>query len=658
MPSILAAMRFTLGLAIALAVGSATEIGHAADQKPLPVPGKTTVYQRVLAKRDTILHASPGGASRDTVRPFQPLYVFARQGDWLQIGLSPTSRPDGWISKDRAIEWHQNIIVSFSTSAGRKRQLMFGTNEDLMAVLRHESPIARARELRRLAVTQGPGAAPGVVAVEPEETVPIEQNFYMFPILDWHDEDHPMSGDLMKVLKVASLPLEDEQRQEAPEEPATVGVVFVIDTSRSMQPYIDATRRAVSSIVERIQRSTVGQYVRFGAIGFRDSVEAALNANPPREIEYRTKVFLRLSSSQTGAQINGAFATIKEATASTVGYHEDAVSGVLEAIHMPEWETAGKDGGPIQQRYIVVISDASPKPQHDPSLPENIRHLGPQEVWQQANNKRITLASIHILTPDGRPNIPMARAAYQSMTPATEGGQQLYFSVDLTRVNTSERDFDPVIGTFSDFIVTEHSRSVEQLRNTQRERQLTALEEASLAMRLRWLGERRNASAPELIEAYTLDVAIENPLVPALDVRLLVTKNQLSTMRDVLAEVVRVGEQTQGELRENEFFERLRGALAQMAQNPGSLVNTRFETLGQAVGEFLDGLPYRSQILDTITPEQWMNLGPRRREVLDRIAAKQQQYEHFAANDRLWTKLYPEAPDGERVYAMPLSSLP
>jgi hypothetical protein len=53
-----------------------------------------------------------------------------------------------------------------------------------------------------------------------------------------------------------------------------------------------------------------------------------------------------------------------------------------------------------------------------------------------------------------------------------------------------------------------------------------------------------------------------------------------------------------------------------------------------------------------------MNMGHRRREVLDRVAAKQQLYERFDRNQALWTPLYPNAPDGERVYAMPLSALP
>jgi serine/threonine-protein kinase PpkA len=330
----------------------------------------------------------------------------------------------------------------------------------------------------------------------------------------------------------------------------------------------------------------------------------------------------------------------------------------MAALAMPEWETAGKDGGPIQQRYVVVISDASPKPPGDPSLPANIRRLGPQEVWQLAQNKHVTLAAIHVLTPDGRPNAAMARAFYKRMTPSTSSGQSLYDAVDLTGDTASEADFLPIIRKFSDFVVSEHSRPLEELQRAQRERSLTPIEEASLAMRLRWLGETRNASAPDLIEAFTLDVAIENPLVPALELRLLVTKNQLSTMRDVLAEVVRVGEITQGEFREDEFFSRLRGALARMAQDPNALINTRFETLGQAVGEFLDGLPYRSQILDTVTEAEWMNMGHRRRIVLDRVSAKQQQYELFATDDRLWTELYPGAPDGERVYAMPLSALP
>jgi len=140
------------------------------------------------------------------------------------------------------------------------------------------------------------------------------------------------------------------------------------------------------------------------------------------------------------------------------------------------------------------------------------------------------------------------------------------------------------------------------------------------------------------------------------------SKNELSTLSAVLAQIIDEGERTRDDsLR---FFDRVRAALARMARDPARLresdqvINTQFSTLGQAMGEFLQDLPYQS-LLQSISQEEWVGKSQaHQREILDLLNLKRSYFEKWHDDDRLWTALYPGAPPGETVLAMPLSSLP
>lgn len=646
-----------LPLALSLLLAAAPALAE--TRRPLGREDAPTVYQRVLAKTDAQLRASPGGAASLRVRAFQPLYVYARDADgWVEAGRGLSTGPEGWLAPDDAVAWKQNIVVSFSNPAGRERQLLFETERALMEVVGHESPIGLARELRRQATDGGAGAAEGVAALEPADHVDILSHFYLLPILDWRMEEHPMTFEPMRVLELASLPLEDEEAPDALANagPVTAGIVFVIDTTNSMEPYIRATARAVTDLITRIRDSEAGALTRFGAIGFRDSVEAARARG--REIGYRTKLFLPLSAEQDPDAVIAGFTDIEDADESTVHFHEDAASGVLDAIRLEGWESAGPNGEPLQQRFIVVISDASPKPQGDETLPPAVRDLDMASLRAQAQTKGIALMAIHLKTPDGVPNHRAAEAAYRSLTTVEGSGRDLYYPVDLTGDATVEAAFGPVVQGVAEFVAREYEASTQELQARALEDDLSPMEEASLAMRLAWLGRARGAEADPLLRVWALDRALENPLLPALDVRLLVSKNELSSMTSVLRAIIEAGETTQAQMREGDFFEVLQGALARIAQNPDLIVNTEFETLDEAVGDFLADLPYQSPLLGNVTAEEWRNMGSERRRLLDRVRARAQLYEHYHDDPALWTALHEGAPAGEHVFAMPFEALP
>jgi serine/threonine-protein kinase PpkA len=67
-----------------------------AQGRPLLVEGKTTLYQRVLSRPGASLHESPGGgALEEAVRPFDIFYVFAREGDWVEVAHAAEGPPQG-----------------------------------------------------------------------------------------------------------------------------------------------------------------------------------------------------------------------------------------------------------------------------------------------------------------------------------------------------------------------------------------------------------------------------------------------------------------------------------------------------------------------------------------------------------------------------------
>jgi serine/threonine-protein kinase PpkA len=88
------------------------------------------------------------------------------------------------------------------------------------------------------------------------------------------------------------------------------------------------------------------------------------------------------------------------------------------------------------------------------------------------------------------------------------------------------------------------------------------------------------------------------------------------------------------------------------------VVDVDFVTLGDAVGEYLEDLPYRSEVM-ALDERTWQQMGGgRQRELIDGIKSKLVYYERVHNDPALWTAPYEGAPPGEHLFAIPLSRLP
>lgn len=222
----------------------------------------------------------------------------------------------------------------------------------------------------------------GIVAVEPPEFVNIVDQLYLMPILDFAQDLHPLNYEENLLMKVASVPLrEDGKPAQASSASFDAGIVFVFDTTQSMDPYIQRTQAAVEKIVKDLQGTEIGDRVQFGVVAFRDNTAAA------PELEYRTRTLLPLQRRQDQTPV---VATIRAATrvaqANSPGFNEDSLAGVEDAVDLTDWTGGGSD--PFDARIVILITDAGPKDVRDPNARSQI---GAKELQRNAQDKGVAV---------------------------------------------------------------------------------------------------------------------------------------------------------------------------------------------------------------------------------------------------------------------------
>jgi len=617
----------------------------AALAHPLLVEDTSTVYQRVLTRPGAPLHDAPDGPETSRYPAFQPLYVFARQEGWVEVGPSATAAPAGWVAADTVVDWKQNIVATFTNPADRARSLMFRTEDDLRGFMEDEALVATQARLIEKAETGMLAPEDGVVAIEPENYVNIRDRFYILPILDFVEDLHPMTYDANLLLKVASVPLRDELPVAAAEASSSAGdfdagVVFVFDTTKSMQPYIERTRKALARIIFDINGTDIGERINFGIEAFRDNPEAAPG------LGYRTREVIPLERRINQLPVLEAIDNTRTATVSSPGFNEDSLAGVEDAIRRTDWDRTGS-GDPFDARYVILVTDAGPK---DPRDPNARSEIGPVEIQRDAEGRNIVIMTLHLKTDAGAANHDYAAERYRQLS--RFAGRQFYYPIE----GGSEQAFEDTV-TALVTALTDHVRmALGQAQVLAPEDRDEDLEFLGHALQLAWLGAREGTRAPDVFESWVTEKAAEKPRALALEPRLLVTKNEMATMAELLDNLVRLAEGTRGEEEARGFFRQVRGVIAQMAQNPDRLVATDADSLGGAL-EYLERLPYRSQLLQT-DEARWMSGPMVRREIIDGMRQKLTQYRKWLYDPSVWTALYDGAPDGEQVFAMPFDILP
>jgi serine/threonine-protein kinase PpkA len=638
---------------------------QAAD-KPLLQEGKKTLFQRVLTTPSCQLSDSAGGASGKAQPAFTRFYVYQRQqaagGEWLQVGPDSYGKTVGWIKGDCAVDWKMQMTLALTNPAGRDPLLFFKDKAKLEELYSKEDPAPLLKPIR--ANMQSKGRDPAVVAREPDYAVDLAKNFYLLPVLD-AEEVFTEKGFQVRLLNVASVTAKEgskdakpDAKQQAEQAANTLkgfsaAVVFVIDSTISMGPYIDRTREAVKRIYGQIEKENMLDQVKFGLVAFRSNVKAV------PKLEYTSKMFVDPSTVKDGKDFLSKVAQLKEATVSSSSFDEDPYAGIMQALDEVKWNEFGA-------RYIVLVTDAGAI-EGDNKLSST--GLNAEQVRLEAQYRGVALYSLHLKTPSGAKDHASAEAQYSNLTHNNFLNKPLYYPVNAGKVE----EFGAMVDSLGDAITAQVKAAYRgdmaagsalgadaKYGKGKSAEDKTIADDAALlghAMRLAYLGEKTGASAPPVFKAWISDRDFIQQNVPTTDVRVLMTKSQLSDLSDVVKQIADAA--NEGLISPSDMFERLRSVAATMGKDPNQLKDKTIKLADMGLmAEYLDGLPYLSEVL-SLDEETWKGMeGLDQEKFIRRLSTKLKYYQRYNADADRWVSLAPGSDPREHVYPVPLEALP
>jgi hypothetical protein len=422
-----------------------------------------------------------------------------------------------------------------------------------------------------------------------------------------------------------------------------------------MRPYIEETKKAVDRIYGRIKEAGVLDKVSFGLVAYRAAIEKI------PKLEYLAKEFADPAEVKDADDFLGKVAELREAPVSTAEFDEDAFAGILKALEDVPWNQFGA-------RYLILVTDAGAL-----RGAKSKTGMDAERIQSEAGELGVAIFALHLKTPAGRDNHAGAEATYRSLTKNAYLQEPLYFPV----ATGSVKRFGKTVDTLADSIVDHVRRASQgetvagsaktsqaarqpprQAADPELERLRKLTKSLGHAMQLAYLGKAEKTRAPTVLKGWIADRDVADPTKRTLDVRVLLTKNQLSDLEMILRKIVDAADR--GVLEPNQFFDSLRSIAAQYGRDPNLATRpeaTKLADLG-ILGEYLEGLPYQSDIMH-LDQDTWARWGPQRQyDFINRLKSKIQLYARYNADIGRWTALAEGSPVDEHVYPVRLRDLP
>ncbi|MBQ5561727.1 MAG: VWA domain-containing protein [Lachnospiraceae bacterium] len=644
----------------------ATQIALA-DQ-PMLQDGKKTVFQRVVSNPGAVLFSDADASKKiGTPRTFTSFYIYERKGNMVRVGVS-AHESDGWINRQEVTEWPQAITMVFTDQTTRQPVLFFKNKEELINLCTADSIKASVDKYVELFSNKNskiPTNSP-VIAMEPYDSQVSQNDFYLLPVLDI-DTQFDESGT--RLLEVASLDpgvskTSTSKRDEAKfsdSQGMSTGIVFVVDTTISMKPYIEETKETIRKIFNRIQKSKAKDKIAIAVVAFRSNVQKAPLT------EYNTRVISDFVTVTNREKLETFLEDLDEATASTHDINEDSLAGVKVAVDKLSWEK-------VDGKMLLLVSDAGP-------LVDDTAKTGmsSEAMADYLRTNNIYLVALHVKSPKSAKNHSYAEKNYRELSKMSDG-RSSYIPIDATTPAVGAANFSKVGDAVANIFcqIAENQVTGKQSRkpasksdeNVKAEEKAGNLaEKIGYAMQLQFAGNRDDVTAPHVVKAWIADADLslleENPNdapVPVVEPAVLLTKLQLSMLRKQVKLIIDVAEEAF--LRSDEdgsfnFYDQLVSAAAQMSRDPSAFTDSPGANLEKkgVLDEVLEGLPYKSQVL-RFKRDDWSNMSVgQQREFIKRLKGLIALYDEYDSDTKHWESFGTKDPN-EWVYRVPLSVLP
>jgi len=615
-------------------------------QRPLLMAGKKTLFQRVLSKPGAKLSADAGSAPGKALPAFSVLYVYQRKdvdgSPWVRVGAATDGRSDGWLPASQVSDWKQSLVLKFTERSGRAPVMFLRQSAEVEKLL--ADPAAAKGVLVKAQKNSEDNSQ--ILALEPAASAVPQNQFYLLPIFD-AKESFDENGQPVQLLNVASIdPGTSAAKPATPVISANAdafrtAVVLVVDTTVSMQPYIDQVRDVVHELQTRIGERGELDSVSFGMVGFRSSIKKTPG------LEYVAKTLITLDQGRDPQRFLDMARQVKASTVSSHSFNEDAFAGVMQAVDGMDWSGYGG-------RIILLVTDAGALRKNDPFAATQMNEA---EVRQAALGKQIKIYALHLRTDAGKKTHASAESQYRILTAdANPQIGDLYTAVPGGDVRKLGERVDEIGTVFANLVHQVRSNTPQPVPLLNSAPNLADKSAAvGYAMHMDFLGRKTASQAPQLVSAWTADRDLTNPTLPAFQVCVMLTKLQLNDLQQSLKLIVDAARKTQTSPKD--FFQEIASASAYMSRDPQALRKGGNLADGGILGEYLEGLPYRSKSLN-MTQDLWLSLSVAEQEdFIDELDSKIRLYETFHNDLANWVR-FGDAEPGDALYRVPLSTLP
>ncbi len=624
-----------------------------APSGPLPLtdPENAEAYIRVISQPGMQLFAEPGaGGDGKDVPVFSILYVFERRelgGEaWMQIGRTVRGGPEGWARADKGVDWTNMLVMQFAPRGKRNQVLFFEEESALNSLVSGPFYQRDAQKLYDSIADERSKADPEwdkrLVAIEPQSAVTYDSKPYLLPILDWRSEmfDGTTDTTLVRVAALPSAPKaaigarDDESfrndARAAAEQSGEfrVGVVFVIDTTISMRPFIDRTRQAVEYFYDAFSKYDSSGYVSFGLVGYRDNISAN-----PEGLEYVTNLFQPLDPEAPASAVLSNIGKVTEATAPTKGFSEDAIAGLADAIDLNDWS-------PYNARVIILVTDASARSGEGVKYPD----MTLSRLREKARQQGISIIPLHLLTPANKKgDADIARGQYTELAGTGDIGSDKYIAIDAT----SDEEFSRTISRLATEVASstmvvnsgallreEEDEPVPADLSKPEEKIAAVINNEIFRAQLESLGQIDDGAAPAFLSGWAADRDLTSPETETLEVSAFLTRNQLSTLDKRLEAIISAFRS--GGDNPQTFFANLQKLAAETATDPDNIRAGDSSTIEAILPGFLKNLPYRSQVL-RLDQAYWSSMSvAQQQEFIEDLEAKRKIYSDIFSQTNNW----------------------
>ena len=631
----------------------------AQGRTPLPVQGKTSLFQRVITHPGARLLTQPAAPAGKEAPAFTPLYVYDRREEagktWLEVAPESRAGVTYWLDAAFSSPWDKALTLLFADRMSREPVFFFenaAALNNLVSSADMAGSFSRLKQLYR----EGRSDEAGLLAMEPDDRAVPRDSFYLMPIFDFSTEYDAYNLRLLKVgcinPPVKTPVLDPPSRQGAR---FRAGIAFIVDTTISMGPYIEQTKKFITSAFDSLEKSPIANDVSFGLIGFRNNIKH------DSRLEYVTRVVAPLTHTANRADLESSLNRLEEATVSTHAFNEDAFAGIKTALDSLDWD-------PYAVKIAVLITDAGAIRNDDPLSTTGFNE---QEMAMLLAQKGVRLVVVHLQTPAAKKNRPtQVRRQYESLTVmgdakvkstyiAIPADSSVKAAATLQRVASALVDVvRKIIAGMSTGTPTPRPAAAAAGDPEREAARLAAY--IGYAAQLEFLGKNKTARAPGLVEAWVADKdlpnLVEGRATAALEVAVLLNKSQLESLSRRLQMMVD-SIRSASSAGSRDFFQNLVSLAAQTMRDPNLMQRQGNLVQRGLLPEFIEGLPYRSAVLN-LDEQRWAAMSAREQDdLVHGLESKLRLYREYHDDVKNWQS-FGAADPAEALYRVPLTALP